>query len=666
MLRHKFLIMRCPACQQSNPNEAQFCLHCGAAIETAAPATAGRDPQRAALERALGAQFEIVRLLGRGRMGAVYLARERALERAVAIKVMPSEMATDAESRERFRREARTAAKLTHPNIVPLHTFGDVEGMLYFVMGYVRGESLGQRMHREGKLPPDDVRRIIGELAGSLDYAHRQGVIHRDIKPDNVLLDDESGRPMLTDFGVAKARASGTTLTEAGAVVGTPHYMSPEQAGGARDLDGRSDLYSLGIMAYAMLAGRLPFEGDSFRDVIVQHVTKAPPSLKALVPDVPAELEAAVSRALVKEPAARWPDGRTMALALSETDSDDEDSAVRKLSLRGNGLFVGGMVAASAVIALLSRILLFMQTPGRSGQPAPWLGICLVLGGVPAVAAGAIALLERARGEPWKDIIAQFMLPPRWWNLWWPKLWRRRGDVWHRLPTPVRRARWWYGASILIFGATAIVIVIVFDRWVHEIVPPRWLTTALLAGSFAYMGCFFATVIQLRAWGRAAGLVGAGPVKIGLAPTGQLDIWRKPKYAAVLLPPAGVAASAGLEPKAPEDYIRAILERTRDLTGRARDLGSEAVASARHLLAALATLDAEIALLARDASPVEIAALERRLVAPRVATGAHHPARPAHAPCRPTRRGDETEGSPRGAPAHAVAPGGQSPSRNCA
>ncbi|MEK6767507.1 MAG: serine/threonine-protein kinase, partial [Gemmatimonadota bacterium] len=237
------------------------------------------DPQRAALERALGAQYEIVRLLGRGGMGAVYLARERALERLVAIKVLPPDLASDAESRERFRREARTAAKLTHPNIVPLHTFGEVEGMLYFVMGYVRGESLGERMHREGKLPPEDVRRIIGELAGALDYAHRQGVIHRDIKPDNVLLEDESGRPMLTDFGVAKARATGATLTEAGAVVGTPHYMSPEQASGARDLDGRSDLYSLGIMGYAMLSGRLPFEGDSFRDVIVQHVTKAPPPL---------------------------------------------------------------------------------------------------------------------------------------------------------------------------------------------------------------------------------------------------------------------------------------------------------------------------------------------------------------------------------------------------
>ena len=233
------------------------------------------DPQRAALERALGAQYEIGRLLGRGGMGAVYLAREKALERAVAIKVLPPDLAADAESRERFRREARTAARLTHPNIVPLYTFGEAEGMLYFVMGYVRGESLGDRMRREGRMAEADVRRILAELADALDYAHRQGVIHRDIKPDNVLLDDESGRPMLTDFGVAKARASGATLTEAGAVVGTAHYMSPEQASGARDLDGRSDLYGLGILMFEMLTGAVPHRGlSSIGTVIAQSQAK--------------------------------------------------------------------------------------------------------------------------------------------------------------------------------------------------------------------------------------------------------------------------------------------------------------------------------------------------------------------------------------------------------
>ena len=155
------------------------------------------DPLRAALEGALGAQYEIVRLLGRGGMGAVYLARERALERTVAIKVLPPEIAVSAEAQERFRREARTAAKLTHPNIVPLHTFGEVEGMMYFVMGYVEGESLAERIQRDKELPPAEVRWILGAMADALDYAHRQGVVHRDIKPDNILLEEESGRPML-------------------------------------------------------------------------------------------------------------------------------------------------------------------------------------------------------------------------------------------------------------------------------------------------------------------------------------------------------------------------------------------------------------------------------------------------------------------------------------
>lgn len=150
----------------------------------------------------------------------------------------------------------------------------------------------------------------MSDLADALGYAHRQGVVHRDIKPDNVLVDDESGRPMLTDFGVAKARASGTTLTEMGGVVGTPHYMSPEQASGDRNLDGRSDIYSLGVVGCTMLTGRPPFEGDTFRDIIVQHVTKQPQPLRTVEPSVPTDLASAIERCLEKDPNARWRDGK--------------------------------------------------------------------------------------------------------------------------------------------------------------------------------------------------------------------------------------------------------------------------------------------------------------------------------------------------------------------
>ena len=198
------------------------------------------DPLRTALEDAIGFQYEIVRLLGRGGMGAVYHAHERALDRPVAIKVLPPESAGTADARERFLREARTAAKLTHPNIVPLFTFGEASGLVYFVMGYVDGESLEQRLRRLGKLDATHASRILEQLAGALDYAHQQGIVHRDVKPDNVLIEHGSGVAKLTDFGIAKRAAAGETLTGTGLLIGTPRYMSPEQASGDRELDARS------------------------------------------------------------------------------------------------------------------------------------------------------------------------------------------------------------------------------------------------------------------------------------------------------------------------------------------------------------------------------------------------------------------------------------------
>ncbi|MEK6769006.1 MAG: hypothetical protein AABY85_08470, partial [Gemmatimonadota bacterium] len=365
---------------------------------------------------------------------------------------------------------------------------------------------------------------------------------------------------------------------------------------------------------------------DSFRDVIVQHVTKAPPPLRALVPDVPADIEAAVSRALAKEPAARWPDGRAMALTLGEGDTDEEDfAAPRTLSIKGSGVLVGGIWAGSALVALLSRTTQFMPDVVHRGERAAWLAISLVVGLVPTVAVGAIALVERVRGDRWKNIVGRLMVPPRWWNLWWPRRWRRPGDVWDRLPSPVRRARWWYAAAIPLFGALLTLEVIVGDRQSQEIIAPIWMFEGMLAVGVACMGCFAAAFLTLTLWGRSAGLTRLGPFQIGLAPTARLDLWKRRKYAAILLPASGVAALPGRpEPQEPQDYVRAILERAGALTGPARELGSEAVAAARQVVAALETLDAEIALLARDASPGEIAALEQKLAA--LGDGAGEPA----------------------------------------
>ncbi len=314
---------RCPTCGAGLPDEAAFCPKCGSPV---ARSTASElaDPLFAALEAAIGSQYEIIRLLGRGGMGAVYLARERALDRLVAIKALRPE-ASDAEGVERFRREAKTAAKLTHPNIVPLYSFGEVEGMMYFVMGFVQGEPLSAKLKRHGPLEASEVRAILADVADALQYAHERGVIHRDIKPDNILMEDETGKPVLTDFGIAKSVATGSTLTQLGTTLGTPHYMSPEQAAADKAVDGRSDLYSLGVVGYQLLAGRCPFEGDSAREVMVQHISREPLSLKAVAPSVPGDLAEVISRLLAKDPDQRVPSGRSLSEMLrSHTRAEEQ------------------------------------------------------------------------------------------------------------------------------------------------------------------------------------------------------------------------------------------------------------------------------------------------------------------------------------------------------
>src|SRR4026208_2579322 len=206
------------------------------------------------LKEALGSEYTIEGEIGRGGMGVVYRARDQPLHRRVAVKCLPPELAYQKEIREGFTREAQTAARLSHPHIVPIHDVGEGAGVVYFIMGLVEGESLGGRLKRRGKLPPDEVRRIMKETADALSAAHALSVIHRDIKPDNILLEGTRGRVMVTDFGIAKAvsQTSGSTLTGVGIAIGTPQYMSPEQAAGEREIDGRSDLYSLGRVRWIM------------------------------------------------------------------------------------------------------------------------------------------------------------------------------------------------------------------------------------------------------------------------------------------------------------------------------------------------------------------------------------------------------------------------------
>jgi predicted Ser/Thr protein kinase len=600
--------VNCPACNAPLPADAAFCFRCGARLGASLP-PAPADPLPAGLERVLGHQYDILRLLGRGGMGAVYLARERALERAVAIKVLPPEVAADAESRERFRREARTAAKLTHPNIVPLYTFGDVEGMLYFVMGYVKGESLAERMRRESKLPAEDVRRILAEVADALHYAHHQGIVHRDIKPDNILLEDETGRPMLTDFGVAKAQASGTTLTEAGAVVGTPHYMSPEQASGARELDGRSDLYSLGIVGYQMLSGRLPFEGETFRDVIVQHVTREPAPLAVVAPDAPPDLAEPVMRCLAKEPSRRWGDGLQLRAALDLSDDEYELPAV-EARLEGSGFKCAAWTWACAAAGLA-----WLHFAGGSPTDRLFGGfIALVYAVGGPVIVARIAAQARSRGVGWATIWRRILHPPRWWPLWWPRRWRRPGDVWDRLPGALRWPRVVAGASLawLLFVSVPLGIIFAARLGAPDNVVNQLLMLALGWPPWAILGAAAAPVW----WVRRRGIEDAEGSRVALASTSRLALWRNPTIATLLLPPSGRAGVLpAREPQSPGELASAIREVIGQLPADTRAAVSQAAETARAVLDLVATLDAELTNLARDADPKELEAVELKLQA---------------------------------------------------
>jgi tRNA A-37 threonylcarbamoyl transferase component Bud32 len=275
-------------------------------------------PLAARLAEALGGAYTIEGEIGRGGMGVVYRARDERLQRRVAIKVLPPELAFQQDIRERFTREAQTAARLSHPHIVPIHTVGEAQGLVYFVMGYVDGESVAARIRRKGQLPVEEARRIMIETADALGAAHALSVIHRDIKPDNILLEGTRGRVMVTDFGIAKALSatSQSTLTGIGVAIGTPAFMSPEQAAGEREIDGRSDLYSLGVVMYQMLTGALPFNAPTVAGILMKQITEAAPDLRSKRVDVPDDLAFAVSRCLEKDPESRWPTADALRRAL--------------------------------------------------------------------------------------------------------------------------------------------------------------------------------------------------------------------------------------------------------------------------------------------------------------------------------------------------------------
>ena len=267
----------------------------------------------------LSANYELETEVGRGGMGVVYCARDKRLKREIAIKILPPELSFRADIRQRFLREAETAAQLNHPNIVPIYTVEEKDNLVYFVMAYIKGDNLGQRLQQHGPIPPVEVRRILREVGDALAYAHHRNVIHRDIKPDNIIIDEETGRAMVTDFGIARALTDSgdSRLTATGMAIGTPAYMSPEQSAGDHAIDGRSDLYSLGVVGYQMLCGQPPFVANNTPSMLVKHLSERPVPVDERWPDLPQDLSRAVMMCLEKDPNDRFPSAAAFSAALN-------------------------------------------------------------------------------------------------------------------------------------------------------------------------------------------------------------------------------------------------------------------------------------------------------------------------------------------------------------
>ena len=299
-------LMNCTNCNNPVPEDSKFCLDCGADLSD--PGTGARTVERpeeliTRLTQTLEGRYKVGRMVGRGGMGAVFLAEDLTLERPVAIKVLPPDVSHDENLVGRFEREARTAAKLDHPNIIPIFAVESSGDLHFFVMKYVSGESLEQVLAR-GALGIEQAQECLWEASRALGHAHSRQVVHRDIKPGNIMLDHD-GRAMLADFGISKAMRSATQYTQTGQIIGTPFYMSPEQAKGT-DVDGRSDQYSLAVVGFQMITGRMPFVDQAVHTIIYKHIFEEPPSIQELRPDCPAYLASALHKALAKEPDDRF------------------------------------------------------------------------------------------------------------------------------------------------------------------------------------------------------------------------------------------------------------------------------------------------------------------------------------------------------------------------
>ena len=392
----------CPACRTPLPEEAHFCLNCGTATPTepgVPPRTAATDMgEIARVRKALASRgYAVERILGEGGMATVYLATDVKHHRHVAVKVMRPDLAATLGA-ERFLREVEIAAQLNHPNVLPVHDSGESDGVLFYVMPYVEGESLHDRIRRETQLPVDEALRIAREVSEALAYAHSRKIVHRDIKPANIML--TAGHALVADFGIARAvGGGGSAITQTGFAVGTPQYMSPEQASGSAMVDGRSDIFALGCVLYEMLAGEPPFTGPTPQAIVTRSMTESPRSLSATREGVSPAVEAVVTRSLTKNPADRWQTAADFAKALGGAEDQlrlGPISGARTpapMPVGSRGASAGTVWATFGVAGAIALGLVFGLVR-RWGLPVWALGLAVAL-----LAIGALVLVVTGKME---------------------------------------------------------------------------------------------------------------------------------------------------------------------------------------------------------------------------------------------------------------------------
>src|SRR4051812_34650939 len=372
----------CIRCHTPLPVDGRFCSNCGTPSgefsHDCPPDPTEELKER--LARTLAGRYEIIRLLGKGGMAIVFLAQDLVLEREVAIKVLPPGISQDTKLIPRFQQEAKTAAKLDHPNIIPIYRVESEAGLNCFVMKFVNGRALDQVLD-DGPLPVPQARRVLREAALALGHAHQRKIVHRDVKPANIMLEGD-GRVVLTDFGISKAAQGSSHLTGTGAIIGTPHYMAPEQAKGL-EVDGRADQYALAIVGHQLLTGKVPFDGTA-HSILYKQVFEPPPPVIEVRPDTPRDLSRALERALSKEPEHRFPTMEDFAAAVSgdspvtttvvsapvktTTKSTTRVSAKPELANTNRPMFVAFTVAA---IGIGVAVWLGLVPTGAPNQVAP-------------------------------------------------------------------------------------------------------------------------------------------------------------------------------------------------------------------------------------------------------------------------------------------------------